>query len=183
MPQLLQVMTGTDAEGKAIFTPMEVPTADEMTALQEKLKVANREAMERRLKLEAIDAASKDKPADTVTETPQATPTAAVSTPAKPVELNEDDIVAKAVAKMMEQQTAAANKERELNALLEKHNLPSSIMPVLKQSLDPVAAAEELGRASLTFAGSNGGRVSKGNSVSDAAKAAFKGLELDYPED
>lgn len=181
MPQTLQVMTGTDAEGKAIFTAMEVPTADEMTALQEKLKVANREAMERRLKLEAIEG-NKDKPADTVVETPQASSTAAVPpTPAQPV-INEDDIVAKAVAKLLEQQQAAATKERELTALLEKHNLPSSILPVLKQSLDPVAAAEELGRAALTFAGSSGGRASKGNSVSDAAKAAFKSLDLDYEE-
>lgn len=177
MPQTLQVMTGTDAEGKAIFTAMEVPTAEELAELQRKLATANREAMERRLKLEAIEA---QKPAVTDESNPQATPQP-TQAPAVPV-VNEDDIVAKALAKLEEKQKAAGDKERELNALIEKHNLNPKVLGVLRQSQDPVAAAAELEQAGLQFAGSAAGNAKKGNLLSDAAKGAFEELGLEWSE-
>lgn len=181
MPQKIQVVTGTDAEGKPILAEMEVPTAEEMAELQRKLAAANHEAMQRRLQLEAKE---KEKPQgenNPEQGNPQATPQ---PTPAPvKVEINEDEIVAKAVAALEKKNAAEAQKQRELDALIQKHNLAPQVRNVLAQSLDPAAAAAELEQAGLTFAGGNSGSAGKKtNSVSAAAKSAFEALDLEFED-
>ncbi len=185
MPQTVFVKE-TDAEGKDTYREVQVPTADELADVQKKLAEANADAAKKRHALNALKDKAKTLGADDSEETPEQADkpqTAPQSPAAVPVPLNEDDIVAKAVLKMQEQQDAATKRDAELKALIAKHNLPDNMMAVLKQSLDPVAAAEEMGRTVLTFAGQATGKSQKSNSVSDAAKAAFTTLGLDYPED
>lgn len=196
MPQKIQALTGTDAEGKPIYSEMEVPTAEEIAALQAAVTKANNEAAKKRhqyndlkSKLQSVETTDEDSDEqeegsdepEQVTQ-PKTKQTSKVKQPLTLQPVDEDAIVAKAVERIDQRDAERKAAGRAIDDLMTKHKLNPVLRETLANSKDPAAEAARLEQAGLTFAGSDSGRGSgskKQKPVKEHARAAFESLNLD----
>lgn len=191
MPQKIQALTGTDAEGKPIYSEMEVPTAEEIAALQNQVKEANKEAAKKRhayndLKAKLQSVETDEAPDEEGEDEPEEVTQPKTKQPQKgkqPLTLqpvDEDALVAKAVERIDKREADRRAAGQVIDGLMEKHKLQPVLRETLVNSKDPAAEAKRLEQAGLTFAGSEGGRGSgRSKPVKDHARAAFESLNLD----
>lgn len=165
----------TDAEGNTTFVEVTEDELTETVKAHPAHKQVVDESIKRRQQIKDLKAAleAKDEPEQPKVEPP---------TVQQPEPQDEDALLDKLYAKLLEKQQAdAAAALQRRNALTEvarKHGLGAGVLPVLEQSTNPEATAALLANSSYHFDDTEGGEASTADIIQGAVTGALKKLNL-----